>query len=353
MNARSVDSAPAFCYLDRFMLLADIVGQDHAVALLQRAAVSGRLAHAWLFDGPESVGKRSAALALALALCCPEAPGAGCGTCDTCRRIETGQHPDVRSFEPQTQQYVIDQAREIVAIAATRPHEAPARLLILDRADCLNPSSANCLLKTLEEPFAGNHLLLISSAPDRLLPTIRSRTQRVRFVALPPAALMTIAERRGASPAQAETAVALAAGQAARVVRALEAEAEANPWEVVGNFRKAAATKGMGAIFDAATEFSDKESRQDLPEALALLARLYRDALMTAVGAGDLVLLRDRAFDLESLARAARKSYDLGTLRNALREVVQASLALSSNVNPVIAIEKMLMDLKTLEAGLG
>ena len=335
------------------MLLADIVGQDHAVALLQRAAVSGRLAHAWLFDGPESVGKRSAALALALALCCPEAPGAGCGTCDTCRRIETGQHPDVRSFEPQTQQYVIDQAREIVAIAATRPHEAPARLLILDRADCLNPSSANCLLKTLEEPFAGNHLLLISSAPDRLLPTIRSRTQRVRFVALPPAALMTIAERRGASPAQAETAVALAAGQAARVVRALEAEAEANPWEVVGNFRKAAATKGMGAIFDAATEFSDKESRQDLPEALALLARLYRDALMTAVGAGDLVLLRDRAFDLESLARAARKSYDLGTLRNALREVVQASLALSSNVNPVIAIEKMLMDLKTLEAGLG
>ena len=337
MNARSVDSAPAFCYLDRFMLLADIVGQDHAVALLQRAAVSGRLAHAWLFDGPESVGKRSAALALALALCCPEAPGAGCGTCDTCRRIETGQHPDVRSFEPQTQQYVIDQAREI----------------ILDRADCLNPSSANCLLKTLEEPFAGNHLLLISSAPDRLLPTIRSRTQRVRFVALPPAALMTIAERRGASPAQAETAVALAAGQAARVVRALEAEAEANPWEVVGNFRKAAATKGMGAIFDAATEFSDKESRQDLPEALALLARLYRDALMTAVGAGDLVLLRDRAFDLESLARAARKSYDLGTLRNALREVVQASLALSSNVNPVIAIEKMLMDLKTLEAGLG
>jgi DNA polymerase-3 subunit delta' len=353
MNARSVDSAPAFCYLDRFMLLADIVGQDHAVALLQRAAVSGRLAHAWLFDGPESVGKRSAALALALALCCSEAPGAGCGTCDTCRRIETGQHPDVRSFEPQTQQYVIDQAREIVAIAATRPHEAPARLLILDRADCLNPSSANCLLKTLEEPFAGNHLLLISSAPDRLLPTIRSRTQRVRFVALPPAALMTIAERRGASPAQAETAVALAAGQAARVVRALEAEAEANPWEVVGNFRKAAATKGMGAIFDAATEFSDKESRQDLPEALALLARLYRDALMTAVGAGDLVLLRDRAFDLESLARAARKSYDLGTLRNALREVVQASLALSSNVNPVIAIEKMLMDLKTLEAGLG
>jgi DNA polymerase-3 subunit delta' len=131
------------------MLLREIVGQDHAVALLSRAAASGRLAHACLFDGPESVGKRSAALGLALALCCPEAPGQGCGACDTCRRIVGGQHPDVLSFAPATQQYVIEQAREMVAIASTRPHEAPSRVLILDQADRLNPSSGNCLLKSI------------------------------------------------------------------------------------------------------------------------------------------------------------------------------------------------------------
>ena len=332
------------------MLLHDIVGQDRAVALLARAAASGRLAHAWLFDGPESVGKRSAAVALGLALCCPQAPGRGCGGCDTCRRIGSGQHPDVLSFQPSTQQYVIEQAREIVAIAATRPHEAPVRLLILDRADCLNPSSANCLLKTLEEPFAGNHLVLVSSAPDRLLPTIRSRTQRVRFVALTSSALMTIAERCGASPAQAETAVALAAGQAGRLLQALAAEAEADLWQVVGSFRKAAAAKGMGAIFDAAAGFSDKESRQDLPEALGLLVRLYRDALVTAAGAAELALLRDRTSELEALAARAGKGCDLLLLRNALREVVEAFGALSSNVNPVTALEKMLMDLKPLES---
>jgi len=334
------------------MLLADIAGQDHAVAMLLRAVASGRLAHACLFDGPESVGKRSAAIGLALALCCTEAPGRGCGRCDACRRIETGQHPDVLTFAPATSHYLVEQAREMVAVAATRPHEAPARVLILDGADCLNPSSANCLLKTLEEPFAGNHLVLVTSAPDRLLPTIRSRTQRIRFVALQPPALMAIAARKGATLAQAETASALSGGQASRLLQALESEAESSLWTIVGNLRKAAAGKGASAIFDAAAEFSDKESRQDLPEALALLARLYRDALVIAAGAGDIALLRDRASELETLAARARKDYDLRALRSALREVVQTSLALSSNVNPVTALEKMLMELRGFEVGL-
>jgi DNA polymerase III subunit delta' len=334
------------------MLLRDIAGQEHAVATLLRAVASGRLAHAWLFDGPESVGKRSAAIGMALALGCGERPGQGCGTCDTCRRIEAGLHPDVLCFTPATTQYLVEQAREIVALAATRPHEAPARVFILDGADCLNPSSANCLLKTLEEPFPGNHLVLVTAAPDRLLPTIRSRTQRVRFVALTSFALMKIATARGVSPAQAETAAALAGGQVGRLLQALESEVEVNVWTIVANLRKAAAAKGMAAIFDAAAEFSAKESRQDLPEALALLARLYRDALLLAAGAGDLALLRDRATELEDLAERARKHYDLRTLRSALREVVQATAALSSNMNPVTALEKMLMDLKTLEAGL-
>jgi DNA polymerase III subunit delta' len=331
------------------MLLRDIVGQDHAVALLSRAVASGRLAHACLFDGPESVGKRSTALGLAFALCCPEAPGQGCGQCPVCHRIATGQHPDVLCFAPTAQQYVVEQAREIVAVAATRPHEAPARVLILDQADRLNPSSANCLLKTLEEPFPGNHLLLVTSAPDRLLATIRSRTQRVRFVPLSTAALREIALQRGASPSAAATAVALAAGQAARMVHALEADAESALWVIVDLLRKAAAGKGASPIFDAAAEFSDKESREDLPEALALLARLYRDALVISAGAGDLALLQDRKRDLEFLATRARKDRDLRTMRSALGAVLEASTALASNVNPVTALEKMLMDLRPLE----
>jgi DNA polymerase III subunit delta' len=334
------------------MLLRDLAGQDRAVATLLRAVAAGRLAHACLFDGPESVGKRTAAVGLGLALGCAEQPGQGCGVCDTCRRIEAGRHPDVLTFAPATTQYLVEQAREIVALAATRPHEAPARVLILDRADCLNPSSANCLLKTLEEPCPGNHLVLVTSAPDRLLPTLRSRTQRVRFVALSTDALLQMAKARGAPAGRAETAAVLAGGQAGRLIEALEADTESSAWTVVGDLRKAAGARGAAPIFDAAAEFSDKESRQDLPEALALLARLYRDALVSAVGAGDLARLRDRAAELDRLATRAQRDYDLSTLRRALAEVVAASTALGSNVNAVTALEKMLMELRPLEAGL-
>ena len=131
-----------------------------------------------------------------------------------------------------------------------------------------------------------------------MLATIRSRTQRVRFVALQPAALIALALRKGATQAQAETAATVAAGQAGRLLQALEENAESTLWDVVANFRKAAAAKDMGSIFSAAAEFSDKESRQNLHEVLALLARFYRDTLVTAAGASELALLRDRAGEL-------------------------------------------------------
>jgi DNA polymerase-3 subunit delta' len=328
------------------MRLADLAGQDHAVALLQRTVAGGRLAHALLFDGPEGVGKRSAALGVALALCCPVEPARGCGTCDVCRRILEGQHPDVQVLRPEGTQFVIDQAKEVVALASTRPHEAPARVIVLEKADTLNANAANCLLKTLEEPFPGTHMVLVTAAPDRLLPTIRSRTQRIRFVALPPAVLVKIALRRGVSQAQAEIAAAMAGGSAARLCQLLEAEAENNLWQVVTNFREAAGAAEVGPIFDAAGAFSDKESREDLPEILTLLARFYRDALALAAGADELVLLRDRMAEMEGLV-AGGESIRVRRLRRAVSAVLATRVALASNVNAVTALEKMMMDIRT------
>src|SRR4051812_32521878 len=191
------------------MLLGEIVGQERALGLLQRAIETRRVPHAYLFDGPAGIGKRRAAIGLGLALNCPTAPGRGCGRCDVCHRILAGHHPDVRVIVPATAQILIDQAQEIVRLASERPHEAPARVIALDDADRLNANAANCLLKTLEEPFAGNHLVLVTSAPDRLLSTIRSRTQRVRFVPVRAEILTTLATSRGIDAQKAEVAAAL------------------------------------------------------------------------------------------------------------------------------------------------
>jgi DNA polymerase-3 subunit delta' len=330
------------------MRLRDIAGQDQAIALLLRAVGSGRLAHAILFDGPDGVGKRSAALGLALALCCPEEPNQGCGVCDVCRRILAGQHPDVRVLAPETNQIVLEQAKDVVALASSRPHEARARVLVIDQADCLNPSAANCLLKTLEEPLTGNFIVLVTAAPARLLPTIRSRCQRVRFVGIRPAILIELATRRGIDHARAETAAAMAGGSVARLYQLCESEVESNLWTVASCFRQAVAASEFGPIFDAAAAFSDKEDRQDLPEVLALLARFYRDALALAAGAQDLILLRSRSAELAKLAELCQRRHSLVPLRRAVAAVLDACAGLAANVNAVTALEKMMMDIRAL-----
>jgi len=333
------------------MRLEELAGQDHAVALLLRAVELGRVPHAYLFDGPEGVGKRSAAVGLGLALICAEAPGKGCGKCDTCRRVLAGNHPDVRVIVPATLQILKEQTDEIVRLAGSRPHEAPARVIVLDEADRLNPNSANSLLKTLEEPYPGTHLVLVTTAPDRLLPTILSRTQRVRFIPVRPAVMIPLGTRRGIDAARAETAAALAAGSVGRFFELLGQEGEDERWKVAAALRQAAGARDMGALFDAAMSVGDKEGKETLPEALVLLGRFYRDALAAASGADDLVLLRGRAPELQKLAAAARQHPQLLPLRRALAAVLEADTALVGNANAVLAVERMLLEMRPCEQG--
>jgi DNA polymerase-3 subunit delta' len=334
--------------------LADLIGQDTARTALLRAIERGHLAHAYLFDGPPGVGKRGAAHGLAMALNCPKEPGAGCGACDVCRRIDAGIHPDVPTFGPSGPggQIVIDAAQAILALARSRPHEAAARVIVIDDADAMNLSAANCLLKTLEEPLARNHLVLCTSAPDRLLPTIRSRTQDVRFRPLPVAQLIELARRHGVADARAEIAATLADGSAARMFAlATEDDGGSAAAQALVALRAAVASPGATAVFDfAAGQASDKPGKagkDDLGRLLDLTARLYRDALALAAGAPELAVLRDA--DGGTGSAAALAALGVQRLNRALAAIVNAQEALLSNVNPTLAIERLLIALKRQE----
>jgi len=329
--------------------LGDLIGQDAVRDGLLRALARGQLAHAYLFDGPPGVGKRGAALGLAMALNCTAAPGIGCGSCDVCRRIEAGLHPDVQTFGPSgaANQIVVEDAKAVLALARTRPHEGVARVIVLDDADALNPNAANSLLKTLEEPLAGNHLVLCTAAPDKLLPTIRSRTQRIRFRPLSTQGLLALATARGIPAARAEIAAALADGSAARLLATAaqgegQADDEGDPAAALTALRAAVTTPGASGVFDfAAANAGDKEGKQDLPRLLALLARLYRDALAVAAGAPELAVMTEGATALAGLGT--------DRLSRALAAIVDTQMALTANVNPTLAIERLLIALKRQE----
>ncbi len=326
---------------------ADLIGQDWARAALERAVAAGRVAHAYVFEGPPGTGKRSAALGLAMALNCPAEPGHGCGRCEVCRRIDSGLHPDVPTFGPSGPggQVIVEDIRAISALARTRPHEASARVIVVDDADAMNPNAANGLLKTLEEPLPGNHLVLCTTAPDRLLPTVRSRAQRIRFRALTGPALLAIARARAIPEARAELAVALADGSAARLLEAASDEGSGGGLaEALGTLRAAVATPGAGQLFDAAAGLTaEKEGKADLPRLISLLAGLYRDAMAVAAGAPELAALA-RAENPEALAAAG-----LDRLGRATAAIVDVALALQVNVNPTLALERLLIALKQQE----
>jgi DNA polymerase-3 subunit delta' len=170
-----------------------VIGQDRAVAVLQRSLEKGTLAHAYLLVGLPHVGKMTLALTLAQAVNC-EAAEPPCGQCDSCRRIAQGNHADVQVIglsgnssssgaRPQAE-IGIDQVREVQHSASLPPFEGRYRVYIINGAEQLSNEAANCLLKTLEEPAAGVIFVLLT-ANDRLLPaTVVSRCLRLELFPL-------------------------------------------------------------------------------------------------------------------------------------------------------------------------
>ena len=167
----------------------DLRDQERVVARLQKAIERDRVPHAYLFSGPPGAPMYDAAIALASALSCQRARGEGCAAdaadrCEACAKIAAGIHPDVVTLarEGAAQIVPIESVRnQVIARMGLPPHEGEVRVFIVEEATSMAPPAANALLKTLEEPPARTLFVLCTTAPEQLLPTIRSRCQRVRF----------------------------------------------------------------------------------------------------------------------------------------------------------------------------
>lgn len=192
-------------------LFADLVGQPQAVALLTAALERRRLAPAYLFVGPDGVGRRLAALRLFEGVLA----GGAAGSVPLRRRLAEGNHPDLLWVEPthlhqgrlvtaseaeaqglsrrSPPQLRLEQVREVTRFLARRPVEGERSLVVLETAEAMAEAAANALLKTLEEPGHGL-LVLLTATPDRLLATIRSRCQAIPFARLPPALVRQVLE---------------------------------------------------------------------------------------------------------------------------------------------------------------
>ena len=198
-----------------------IIDQERPIRILTTLLNRGNIPHALLFTGIDGVGKREAAVALAMASNClavgavetqPDRPSGsgghrspiadpaktsgGCGTCKACRKILSGNHPDLLWIKPTGTAIKIGQIRELAERVALKPYEANCRVVIVADANKMNAAASNALLKLLEEPPASNLFILTAPQPGDLLPTVVSRCQHIRFSPISSAGLQGLLRAR-------------------------------------------------------------------------------------------------------------------------------------------------------------
>ncbi len=192
-----------------------------AGGLIARIARGGRIAPAYLFEGPDLGSPREAARLFAAALLCG-APDAPCGACSTCRRVASGQHPDLH-VQGRDKMTVI--SVEALAALLDRAHASPIegrrQVFVVEPADAMAPEAVARYLKTLEEPPASTTFCLVTAKPDRLPETVRSRCQRLHFAGPTEADLTRRLVREGADPERAAVLARWASGSPARGKRLL------------------------------------------------------------------------------------------------------------------------------------
>jgi DNA polymerase-3 subunit delta' len=290
--------------------LSTVLAQETSVATLRRALANDRVHHAYLFDGPDGVGKERAAFGLAQALVCEHRgvtlpKDEACGACSACTRAlpreETRRpvHPDVVVLErglyepgaigrrsPETQDISIDQVRTLVlARSAFAPHEGRAKVFIVRRVEELSTSASNALLKTLEEPNARTHFILLTSQPDALLPTIRSRTQRVRFAALPDDVVGKLLVGRGVDAFRAQEIARLSGGSMSAALAHADEDESAARETFVRRALEAIAAPTLGPALELA-EDAKKEKGELATRLTALATALGARASAAAGSAG-------------------------------------------------------------------
>lgn len=318
------------------MTFASIIGHDRQKNILRRALENRRIAHAYLFEGPDGIGKRLVALALARALLCQS--GQGCGDCGPCRKVDHNNHPDIHLLDADGATIKIDQVRALQKELSLRPLEGRYKICLIDGAEQFNPAAANALLKTLEEPQPNTLIILLSSQPEALLSTIRSRCQRLPFQRLPKLRLTEIlADRLELSETEAAVLAALSDGSFKKALGQNKELYLERRRELLRSLL-ALSPGSTIPLFKLADELiADKDQ---LVEILEIFQAFFRDLLLLKHGRPETELVN---LDMKETLYRQLKKETASTLLQKLQALDAGRYHLQRNVNRQLAMEIMLL----------
>ena len=333
--------------------MCQVIGQSRAIELLRRSLESERLSHAYLLVGQPHVGKMTLAINLAQTLNCEEKEKP-CGHCKSCRHIATGSHPDVQMIGRLSgadagaagvkKEIGIAQIKELQRSASLQPYEGKYRVFILDGAEYLNEESANCLLKTLEEPPQNVLFILLTVNDSRLLPTIVSRCQRVELYPLSaPVIEQALLERWQVAADKARMLSRLCRGGIGWAISAASEgkliEGRSQRLAELVSLAEESLQQRFAFASRLATQFS--KSRDSVEETLKLWLEWWRDILLVKEGCAGFMINVDQE---ETLKNHAGR-YSLAEIRGFIEAIREAWEQLDQNANPRLVLEVLMLSI--------
>lgn len=340
-------------------MFSKLIGNDVTKLTLRRLIQQRRLPNSLLFVGPEGVGKKQFAIETARALLCGErTDGEACGACSSCQRavkisppnsdkaedfdrIIFSEHPDVGVIFPLKRNVRIAAIRDLEREANFNPYEASARVFIIDDADLMKDAAANALLKTLEEPPATTHIILVTARPDVLLPTIRSRCQTIHFAPIERKAIEEyLIETCAFSHNEARLAAGVAHGSIGRAVEIDVAKYREMRDRAVRVLRSALIDNDTAALLKIAEELNDAKNKENFEPNLDILEAVVRDVWRLACGVDASKLLDpEMAQSYQGLARLAEPS----RFANWLGEIELLRRNLAVNINRKVTTDALFL----------
>jgi len=281
-----------------------IRGHGRQIRILRTMLAGGQVPHAFLFTGIEGIGKRLVATGLVKALNCLARTDDFCGECLQCRKIEKQLHPDVLTLEPlpDKKALIVDQIRSLQQDIIFKPLEGKKKAVIIDQAETMNASVANCLLKTLEEPPEDTVLILLAQAVSDMLPTVLSRCQRLHFSPLADEDLLALLAGQGIEAARAARLLPLAQGSIQRALALAAGDFLTRREKIAGRLRE-----GAPAALKLAEDLAKDDDKLGLT--LEFLESWYRDLLVLLQGGqGARLYNGDLADSLELAAAGATRA---------------------------------------------
>jgi DNA polymerase-3 subunit delta' len=333
-----------------------VIGQERAVSLLQRGLEAGKLSHAYLFAGPEHVGKMTLAINLAQALNC-EAAARPCLECPACIKIAGRRHADVQTIgllkngdAAEAKLISIEQIRDMQHDASLPPFEGKHKVFIIGSAELLSVDAANCLLKTLEEPV-GKVTIILLTVNDRLLPlTVVSRCQRLEMAPMSiPAETTALAARLNLEPARARLLAGLSHGCPGWAIAAAADDSLLRQRDeeldrllgVIG----AGYEERLAYAARLAGRFS--QDRGAVYRVLDLWCDYWRDLMLLKLGRTGMMTNIDRRAEMADAAAG----YRLEQIKDFIEVIQSAADHLRRNANARLALEVLMLDIPEREGG--